>query len=198
MAEVTKFPHLVWDRAKPGLMAVNGAARRFVNESTSYHEFGLAMYESHKSVPTIPAFLICDSAFLRKWGLGLALPGGRPFRWLVKAGYLVEGATIDDLAQQLGLDPAALASTVSRFNALAEKGEDTDFGKGGNAYNRYLGDPRSPRAIPASDRSQGSVLCRAGLSRRYRHGRRDGHGPLRTRAGRTRPAIPGSMPVATI
>ena len=145
---VIKFPHLVWDRAKPGLMAVNGAARRFVNESTSYHEFGLAMYESHKSVPTIPAFLICDSAFLRKWGLGLALPGGRPFRWLVKAGYLVQGATIDDLARQLSLDPAALASTLARFNALAEKGEDTDFGKGGNAYNRYLGDPAITEGNP--------------------------------------------------
>ena len=145
---VIKFPHLVWDRAKPGLMAVNGVARQFVNKSTSYHEFGLAMYESHKSVPTIPAFLICDSAFLRKWGLGLALPGGRPFRWLVKAGYLVQGATIDDLARQLSLDPAALASTLARFNALAEKGEDTDFGKGGNAYNRYLGDPAITEGNP--------------------------------------------------
>ena len=48
---------------------------------------------------------------------------------------------MEELAQLLGLDPAALAGTVARFNALAEKGEDTDFGKGGNAYNRYLGDP---------------------------------------------------------
>ena len=30
--QTVKYPHLVWDRAKPGLMAVNGAARRFVNE----------------------------------------------------------------------------------------------------------------------------------------------------------------------
>ena len=129
-------------------MAVNGVARRFVNELTSIDEFGLAMYESHKSVPTIPAFLICDSAFLQKWGLGLALPGGRPFRRLVKAGYLVQGATIDDLARQLSLDPAALASTLARFNALAEKGEDTDFGKGGNSYNRYLGDPAITEGNP--------------------------------------------------
>jgi succinate dehydrogenase/fumarate reductase flavoprotein subunit len=146
--EVVKYPHLVWDRAKPGLMAVNGAARRFVNESTSYHEFGLAIYESNKTVPTIPAVLVCDSAFLRKWGLGLALPGGRPFRWLVQAGYLIEGTTIEDLARQLGLDPAALSSTVARFNALANKGEDTDFGKGGNAYNRYLGDPAITNGNP--------------------------------------------------
>jgi succinate dehydrogenase/fumarate reductase flavoprotein subunit len=138
--ETVKFPHLVWDRARPGLMAVNGAAQRFVNEATSYHEFGLAMYESHKTIPSIPSFLICDSAFLHKWGLGLALPGGRPFRHLVKAGYLVEAPTIEALAQRLDLDPATLAATTARFNALAAKGEDEDFGKGGNAYNRYLGD----------------------------------------------------------
>lgn len=33
------FPHLFLDRAKPGLIAVNGADRRFVNESASYHDF---------------------------------------------------------------------------------------------------------------------------------------------------------------
>ena len=33
------FPHLFLDRAKPGLIAVTGAGRRFVNESASYHDF---------------------------------------------------------------------------------------------------------------------------------------------------------------
>ncbi len=136
-----RYPHLVWERAKPGLIGVNGAAKRFVNESTSYHEFGLAMHESHRSVPSIPAFLICDADFLRRWGLGLALPGGRPFRKLVKAGYLVEGRTLDDLARQLGLDGTVLAETVAAFNRGAREGRDAAFGKGGDAYNRYLGDP---------------------------------------------------------
>ncbi len=138
---VVRYPHLVWERAKPGLLAVNGAARRFVNESTSYHEFGLAMHESHRSVPSIPAFLICDAAFLRRWGLGLALPGGRPFRKLVKAGYLAEARSLDDLARQLGLDGGVLAETVASFNRGAREGRDPVFGKGGDAYNRYLGDP---------------------------------------------------------
>ena len=40
------FPHLVLDRAKPGLIAVNSAGRRFVNEAASYHDFVLAMFES--------------------------------------------------------------------------------------------------------------------------------------------------------
>ena len=37
------FPHTVTDRAKPGVIAINGAGRRFVNEAVSYHEFVRAM-----------------------------------------------------------------------------------------------------------------------------------------------------------
>lgn len=137
---VTRYPHLVWDRAKPGLMAVNGAAQRFVNESTSYHEFVRAMYRSHETVPTMPAYLVCDHDFMEKWGMGLALPGGRAREHLVKAGYLHKAPTLRALGEALGLDGMALEATAARFNALAEQGRDDDFGKGGTAYNRYLGD----------------------------------------------------------
>ena len=135
-----RFPHLVWDRAKPGLMAVNGAAERFVNEATSYHEFVIGMYRSHQTVPTLPAFLICDSVFMERWGMGLALPGGRPREHLVRAGYLIKAETLQELAQQLALDPETLERTAARFDAWAEKGQDHEFGKGSTAYNRYLGD----------------------------------------------------------
>ena len=33
------FPHIVTDRAKPGIIAVNDRAERFVNEANSYHRF---------------------------------------------------------------------------------------------------------------------------------------------------------------
>lgn len=145
---IVRYPHLVWERAKPGLIAVNSAGRRFVNESTSYHEFGLAMYESHKSIPTIPAFLICDAPFLKRWGLGLALPGGRPFRHLLKAGYLTEAKTLDGLGRRIGVDAVALQETVADFNRGARAGRDDAFGKGGTAYNRYLGDPTIKDANP--------------------------------------------------
>jgi len=136
-----RYPHLVWDRAKPGLMAVNAAGKRFVNESTSYHDFVLAMYRSHETVPTVPAFLICDSDFMERWGLGLALPGGRPREHLVSAGYLYRADTLDALAAQLGIDAKGLAESAERFNRYAQANEDAEFGKGSTAYNRYLGDP---------------------------------------------------------
>ena len=33
------YPHLLLDRAKPGLIAVNARGERFVNEAVSYHDF---------------------------------------------------------------------------------------------------------------------------------------------------------------
>lgn len=135
-----RYPHLVWDRAKPGLMAVNAAGRRFVNESTSYHEFVLGMYRSHQDVPTLPAFLICDAPFIERWGLGLALPGGRPREHLVRAGYLYRTDTLDELAAKLGMDAHGLRASTERFNRFAEMGMDEEFGKGSTEYNRYLGD----------------------------------------------------------
>ncbi len=136
-----RYPHLVWDRAKPGLMAVNAAGQRFVNESTSYHEFVLAMYRSDKTVPSFPAFLVCDHDFMERWGVGLALPGGRPREHLVRAGYLHKAPTLRSLATELGVDAEGLEASATRFNRFADSGNDEDFGKGSTAYNRYLGDP---------------------------------------------------------
>jgi glutathione S-transferase len=136
-----RYPHLVWDRAKPGLMAVNGAGQRFVNESTSYHEFVRGMYRSHATgVPTFPAFLVADADFVERWGLGLALPGGRPREHLVQAGYLVKAASLAELAAALKIDATNLQAAAEQFNRAAEQGVDTAFGKGSTAYNRYLGD----------------------------------------------------------
>jgi succinate dehydrogenase/fumarate reductase flavoprotein subunit len=135
-----RYPHLVWDRAKPGLMAVNSAGRRFVNESTSYHEFVLGMYRSNQQVPSVPSHLICDATFMERWGLGLALPGGRPREHLVQAGYLIKAPSLDAMAAQLGIDAQVLNASVDRFNQAADAGQDPEFGKGSTAYNRYLGD----------------------------------------------------------
>lgn len=132
-----RFPHLILDRAKPGLVAVDQNGRRFVNESTSYHEFVEAM---HRNEAAVPAFLVCDARFLKTYGLGLVRPGpGSPKRY-IEAGYLLAGNSIAALAAKIGVDPKNLAASVAEMNAAARSGEDPAFGKGSTAYNRYLGD----------------------------------------------------------
>ncbi|MGE4482251.1 FAD-dependent oxidoreductase [Acidocella sp.] len=134
------FPHFVLDRGKPGTISVNAAGRRFVNESTSYHLFVRAMYESHKSVPTIPTFLIADAEALRKYGLGMVRPGGRGLKPFLEDGYLVEAPSLAALAGKLGIDAAGLEESVKRMNEFARTGVDTEFGRGTTAYHRVNGD----------------------------------------------------------
>jgi succinate dehydrogenase/fumarate reductase flavoprotein subunit len=134
------FPHLVLDRAKPGLIAVNSAGRRFVNEAASYHDFVLAMFESHRTVPSVPAYLICDAVFLERYGLGVIYPGHRRPQAFVENGYVMSGATLDELAGTIAVDAANLRATVQRHNEFARTGVDTDFGKGETDLNRFNGD----------------------------------------------------------
>ena len=135
------FPHFVMDRAKPGMLTVNARGERFLNESTSYHLFGLAMQTAHQSTPSIPAYLVCDALALRKYGIGMVRPGGKGLAPFLADGYLVEGATLADLAGQLGMDPQTLQASVDRFNRCAETGVDPDFHRGETAYQHNLGDP---------------------------------------------------------
>jgi succinate dehydrogenase/fumarate reductase flavoprotein subunit len=134
------FPHFVMDRAKPGMIVVDGRGRRFLNESTSYHLFGLAMQAAHRQAPSIPAYLVCDAQALRKYGLGMVRPGGRGLEPYLADGYLVTGATLDELAERLGIDAAGLQASVEQMNHHAETGHDPDFHRGETAYQRNLGD----------------------------------------------------------
>lgn len=133
-----RFPHLVTDRAKPGIIAVNQRAVRFVNESNSYHHFASAMQSRAENAP---CFLLCDAQAMKRYGLGLARPAPVNNDALVKAGYLHKANTLAELAQQLGLDPQTLGETVARYNRDAAAGVDPEFAKGGNSYNRAMGDP---------------------------------------------------------
>lgn len=138
------FPHFV-DRSKPGVIAVTRSGRRFVNEAQSYHDFCQAMIarcrEEGGPEAENAAWFVTDHRAFRKYGLGYAKPAPVPFGKLIRAGYLIRGATLADLARQFGADPAALEATVKRFNEDARRGEDREFAKGSTSYNRSLGDP---------------------------------------------------------
>ena len=89
----------------------------------------------------IEVFLVADHRAIRRYGLGAAPPApGRLGRHL-RSGYLVRASSAAALAGRLGIDSTAFAETLERFNADAARGEDPEFGKGGNVYNRFNGDP---------------------------------------------------------
>jgi succinate dehydrogenase/fumarate reductase flavoprotein subunit len=138
----TIFPYGHMDRGKPGAIIVDRSGRRFVNEADSYHHVVLGMFRQRAHAPHGAAFIVCDSDFVGKYGLGLVKPAPFP-RWQhVRSGYLREGATLAELAGRLGVDGAALADEVARHNRFAAAGRDEDFGKGESAFNRYNGDPQ--------------------------------------------------------
>jgi succinate dehydrogenase/fumarate reductase flavoprotein subunit len=131
------FPHLNLDRAKPGLIAVDRTGRRFVNEGASYHHFVATMLERATG---LPAYLICDATFVRRYGLGVIPPGTRSLRRFERSGYVVTARSPEALAQRLGIDAQALADTVRQNNESAAVGRDTEFGKGNTPVSRFNGD----------------------------------------------------------
>lgn len=130
------YPHTVTDRGKPGVIAVDGRGRRFVNEAQSYHEFVQAMFRAD----AIPAWLVCDREAMWRYGLGAVRPFTRRLVPYIERGYLKQAASVAGLASMIGIDAAAFEATLNRFNADVRTGVDSEFGKGSNAYHKYVGD----------------------------------------------------------
>lgn len=145
---IAVFPHFVLDRSKPGTICVNQQGERFTNESASYHLFARAMIEAHGRSPTVPCWIIADAPALQAYGLGMVRMGTRNLQPFLDDGYLIAGATLDDLADRLGMPATTLRTTVERFNRFARAGTDEDFGRGTTAYHRVNGDPASGMPNP--------------------------------------------------
>jgi len=125
------------ERTVPHSIMVNRAGKRFCNEAANYsalggvfHQFDATRYD----YPNLPAWLIFDAQYAARYPLGTRQPGQPLPDWVMRA------ETIEDLARQIGLDPAALGATVARFNAHADAGADPDFGRGTSPYDHFYGD----------------------------------------------------------
>jgi len=127
---------IVFERGLPHMMIVNAKGQRFANEALPYNELGRIIYEDDSP----PAHMVFDHTYRSRYALGTMPPGMTPERY-VEQGYIKRADTLEDLARKAGIDPAALAQTVARFNAMAAAGKDEDFGKGESAFDRYSGDP---------------------------------------------------------
>ena len=133
------FPHFI-DRAKPGVIAVTKAGRRFVNEGNSYHDFIQGLFKATPAGDETCAWLVTDHRAIRAYGLGFVKPRPLPLGPHLKSGYLLSGATLRELAAKAGIEGAAFEAQVAEYNRHAQAGNDPAFGKGGTAYNRFYGD----------------------------------------------------------
>lgn len=138
------YPHL-FDRPKPGFIAVTPDGHRFCDETISYHDFVLQMIEHCDALEGVHSYLICDHTAIRRYGMGAARQTPFPLSPHIRSGYLVEGRTPEDLAAKLGMDGAVLTATISRYNQGAEQGTDAEFRRGESAYGRLMGDPHHER-----------------------------------------------------
>lgn len=132
---VARYAHLI-DMSKPGCIAVNDKGERFGNEASVH--FVSAMHSSG----AVPAHIIGDAHFIKKYGMGLVYPGGGGLKKLIAAGYVTEAPTVRELAEKIGVDPHGLETTVAKMNRYAETGKDPDFGKGDTQIDLEIGDPK--------------------------------------------------------
>lgn len=133
-----------WPGSQPWLK-VNADGERFFNESGTYEGI-IHADEYQKGHCHYSIFDATWTDFVQKTrmaGCSRLHPhpnGARPiFAWefiestvlpkLIKDGFVQKADTIEELAEKLRLPPAALKATVTRYNELAKKGVDEDFGK---------------------------------------------------------------------
>jgi 3-oxosteroid 1-dehydrogenase len=141
---------LMIEKSLPHGIFVNRDAKRFLNEGENYNDLVIKMYEQDaKDHASIPAWFVVDATYRSRYNLGPVLPSFAmpdrklPEGWRPGEGWLRKAETLDDLAVQLELDPAALRSTIDRFNGFARTGVDEDFRRGASANDRYYSDPRA-------------------------------------------------------
>jgi 3-oxosteroid 1-dehydrogenase len=141
---------LMIEKSLPHGIFVNRDAKRFLNEGENYNDLVIRMYEQDaKDHASIPAWFVVDATYRSRYNLGPVLPAfvmsdkKLPPGWRPGEGWLHKADTLEELAADIDLDPAALRATVDRFNGFARTGVDEDFQRGASANDRYYSDPRA-------------------------------------------------------
>src|SRR5271165_6033727 len=92
------------DRQRPGSIYVDADGQRFVNEANSYLEVCKAQLERNLTTKAVPAWIVFDDAFRRRYPFGKGRPGVIPEEWF-RAGGITKADTVEALAATCGIDP---------------------------------------------------------------------------------------------
>ncbi|HEY3364125.1 MAG TPA: FAD-binding protein [Symbiobacteriaceae bacterium] len=124
--------------SEPGLphaILVNREGKRFADESF-YRAFITAVRTfdgATQTYPNWPCYLILDQNHRDKYPLGSIPPGAA-----VPAELAVQGNTLGELAEKLGIAPAGLEETVRTYNQYCETGDDPEFRRGQYPWSRFM------------------------------------------------------------
>lgn len=128
---------LVSERSMPYTIVVDQDGKRYVNESTSYVDFGHAMLENGME-RSEPSWMILDRRHRRRYMNNAFLMGSKKF---YDEGLAVKADTLEELAEAMDVPKENLKATIQRFNGFARDGVDQDYDRGHDAYDNYYGDP---------------------------------------------------------
>ena len=137
----------IMEKSFPGSCVVNRAGERFANESQNYMAFQKDLFATHSETsPNAPAWQIFDVRFRRNFMVGPLMTAAMKPDWQIpklwfESGFVAKANSIRELAEQVGIDPQGLETTISKMNHYAETGTDEDFHRGESAYDRYYADP---------------------------------------------------------
>ena len=130
------------DQVKMTWILVDRHGKRYMNEYPPYtHDTGHRPMHRFDPVeqnyPRIPSYLICDENGRKEYPLGRPTSNdeGLSHEWSddnlaeVDSGILKRADTLEELADALGLDSAAVRLTVERWNASCAAGRDDEFAR---------------------------------------------------------------------
>lgn len=134
-----------FDVGRPHSVCVNRNGDRFVDEACSYDEFGEAMVRDQVTTgANSPCWLIFDAQFRAKFTAGGFMPSLLRPDWAIPADYwdhyIFKADSVAALALKTQLPVERLQAVISNMNQYARSGEDPEFGRGNNAYDRMFGD----------------------------------------------------------
>ena len=128
---------LVSERAIPRSVIVTTDGVRFCNESLPYVTFVHQQLAGRYD----PIWFVMDAKARARYPFAQVLPGVPFSKAYYESGVIHKKDTLTELAASIGVPAEALTATVARWNAMAARGIDEDFGRGQSAYDRYYGDP---------------------------------------------------------
>ena len=137
------------EKRSAGSIVVNRRGERFHNEAADYDSTWRSYHTwenwGDMGYRNIPAFLLFDSKARRTGKIaGVGSSGKLP-------DFVVQAASLAELADKLGIDRNGLTRTVSRFNVYAAELRDPDFHRAESSYDRYGQDDKAITLAPLDE-----------------------------------------------